>query len=39
MDKTLDGVDNAESFVDDVCTYNKIFDDMLNTLREVFVRF
>ena len=38
MDKTLDGVNNAESFVDDVCTYNKIFD-MLNTLREVFVRF
>ena len=39
MDKTLDGVDNADSFVGDVCTYSKIFDDMLNTLREVFVRY
>ena len=38
MDKTLEGVDNTAAFVDDVNTYSKTFDDMLDTLRKTLER-
>ena len=33
VEETLQGVDNASSFVDDVNTFNATFDEMLTTLR------
>lgn len=39
MDNTLDGVKNADSFVDDVNTYNDSFQNMLITLCELLERF
>ena len=38
MDKALDGVDSAASFVDDVSTFNASFEEMLVTLRETLER-
>ena len=38
IDETLQGVDNASSFVDDVNTFNATFDDMLTTLRQTLER-
>ena len=38
VDETLQGVNNASSFVDDVNTHNSTFDDMLTTLRETLER-
>ena len=38
MDKALEGVNNAASFVDDVSTYNESFEEMLVTLRQTLER-
>ena len=39
MDKTLDGIEGAEGFVDDVCEFSPIFKGMLKVIRAVLHRF
>ena len=34
MDETLQGVEKASSFIDDVTTYNSSFEKMLSTLKQ-----
>ena len=39
MDSTLDGVQDTDSFINNVCSHAALFDQMLSNLREVFERF